>query len=66
MERLLKGLEMEGSRNRFALFEHGPDGELAIESRTLLVDVLARFERYEASAHHFASILPCTDSYIVF
>uniref|UniRef100_A0A8C4N920 Uncharacterized protein n=1 Tax=Eptatretus burgeri TaxID=7764 RepID=A0A8C4N920_EPTBU len=45
VERLLKGLEMEGSRNRFSLFEHGPDGELAIESRTLLVDVLARFER---------------------
>uniref|UniRef100_UPI00358E56A0 unconventional myosin-X-like isoform X1 n=2 Tax=Myxine glutinosa TaxID=7769 RepID=UPI00358E56A0 len=48
VERLLKGLEMEGSRNRFALFEHGADGELAIESRTLLVDVLARFERVVA------------------
>uniref|UniRef100_S4RK96 Uncharacterized protein n=1 Tax=Petromyzon marinus TaxID=7757 RepID=S4RK96_PETMA len=47
--RLLRGLRMEGSCSKFALFECGPDGERAIEENALLVDSLARFERLAAT-----------------
>ncbi|XP_061411244.1 unconventional myosin-X-like [Lethenteron reissneri] len=47
--RLLRGLKMEGSCSKFALFECGPDGERAIEENALLVDSLARFERLAAT-----------------
>lgn len=36
---------MEDSRNMFALFEHDGIIDKAIESRTIVADVLAKFER---------------------
>nr|XP_057921483.1 unconventional myosin-X isoform X2 [Doryrhamphus excisus] len=49
VEKLLRGLAMEDSRNMFALFEHNHICEKAIESRTVVADVLAKFERLSAS-----------------
>ena len=37
---------MEDSRNMFALFEHNNTVDKAVESRVLVADVLAKFERY--------------------
>lgn len=37
---------MEDSRNMFALFEHNSSVDKAVESRVLVADVLAKFERY--------------------
>lgn len=37
---------MEDSRNMFALFEHNNTIDKAVESRVLVADVLAKFERY--------------------
>ncbi len=37
---------MEDSRNMFALFEHNNTIDRAVESRVLVADVLAKFERY--------------------
>lgn len=37
---------MEDSRNMFALFEHNNAIDRAVESRVLVADVLAKFERY--------------------
>lgn len=48
VEKLIRGLAMEDSRNMFALFEHNNTIDKAVESRTLVADVLAKFERY----HH--------------
>ncbi|XP_059823439.1 unconventional myosin-X-like [Hypanus sabinus] len=45
VEKLLRGLAMEDSRNMFALFEHQNAGDRAIESRVVVADVLAKFER---------------------
>ncbi|XP_069792176.1 unconventional myosin-X-like isoform X2 [Narcine bancroftii] len=45
VEKLLRGLAMDDSRNTFALFEHGSLGDRAIESRVVVADVLAKFER---------------------
>lgn len=45
VEKLIRGLAMEDSRNMFALFEHNHSTEKAIESRTVVADVLAKFER---------------------
>lgn len=36
---------MEDSRNMFALFEHNQRVARAIESRVIVADVLAKFER---------------------
>ncbi|XP_077368004.1 unconventional myosin-X isoform X2 [Festucalex cinctus] len=49
VEKLLRGLAMEDSRNTFALFEHNHVVENAIESRTLVADVLAKFEKLSSS-----------------
>lgn len=37
---------MEDSRNMFALFEHNSSIDRAVESRVIVADVLAKFERY--------------------
>uniref|UniRef100_A0A7N6BXR9 Myosin X n=1 Tax=Anabas testudineus TaxID=64144 RepID=A0A7N6BXR9_ANATE len=49
VEKLIRGLAMEDSRNMFALFEHNDTTEKAIESRTVVADVLAKFEKFSAS-----------------
>uniref|UniRef100_A0A3Q2ZCP5 Myosin X n=1 Tax=Kryptolebias marmoratus TaxID=37003 RepID=A0A3Q2ZCP5_KRYMA len=49
VEKLIRGLAMEDSRNMFALFEHNHTTEKAIESRMVVADVLAKFERLSAS-----------------
>uniref|UniRef100_A0A8C7XVA9 Unconventional myosin-X-like n=1 Tax=Oryzias sinensis TaxID=183150 RepID=A0A8C7XVA9_9TELE len=48
VEKLIRGLAMEDSRNMFALFEHKNTLDKAVESRVLVADVLAKFERCEA------------------
>lgn len=45
VEKLLKGLSMEDCRNMFALFEHNDNTDRAIESRTVVADILAKFEK---------------------
>uniref|UniRef100_A0AAR2IY67 Myosin X n=1 Tax=Pygocentrus nattereri TaxID=42514 RepID=A0AAR2IY67_PYGNA len=45
VDKLLKGLAMEDSRNMFALFEHNSKTDKAIESRSIVADVLAKFEK---------------------
>uniref|UniRef100_A0A672NQG0 Myosin X n=1 Tax=Sinocyclocheilus grahami TaxID=75366 RepID=A0A672NQG0_SINGR len=45
VEKLLKGLSMEDCKNMFALFEHNDTTDRAIESRTVVADVLAKFEK---------------------
>lgn len=42
---------MEDSRNMFALFEHNNNIDRAVESRVLVADVLAKFERYVIHDH---------------
>uniref|UniRef100_A0A8C8GE18 Myosin X n=1 Tax=Oncorhynchus tshawytscha TaxID=74940 RepID=A0A8C8GE18_ONCTS len=49
VEKLIRGLAMEDSRNMFALFEHNDTTDKAIESRTVVADVLAKFEKLSAS-----------------
>ncbi|KAM8849705.1 unconventional myosin-X isoform 1-T1 [Spinachia spinachia] len=49
VEKLIRGLAMEDSRNMFALFEHNATTEKAIESRSVVADVLAKFEKLSAS-----------------
>ncbi|XP_029929557.1 unconventional myosin-X [Myripristis murdjan] len=49
VEKLIRGLAMEDSRNMFALFEHNDTADKAIESRTVVADVLAKFEKLSAS-----------------
>ncbi|KAM3928507.1 unconventional myosin-X [Leptodactylus fuscus] len=49
VEKLIRGLAMEDSRNMFALFEYNGVTEKAIESRAVVADVLAKFERLSAS-----------------
>ncbi|XP_037643194.1 unconventional myosin-X isoform X1 [Sebastes umbrosus] len=49
VEKLIRGLAMEDSRNMFALFEHNDTTEKAIESRMVVADVLAKFEKLSAS-----------------
>uniref|UniRef100_UPI00358EF764 unconventional myosin-X-like isoform X2 n=1 Tax=Myxine glutinosa TaxID=7769 RepID=UPI00358EF764 len=44
VEKLMRGLAMEDSRNSFALFEQRGANGRAIEPRTILADVLAKFE----------------------
>ncbi|KAG9271763.1 unconventional myosin-X-like [Astyanax mexicanus] len=45
VEKLIRGLAMEDSRNMFALFEHRCSLDRAVESRVIVADVLAKFER---------------------
>ncbi|KAI7808580.1 putative unconventional myosin-X [Triplophysa rosa] len=45
VEKLIRGLAMEDSRNMFALFEHNTTIDRAVESRVIVADVLAKFER---------------------
>lgn len=45
VEKLMRGLAMEDSRNMFALFEHNDTVDKAIESRSVVADVLAKFEK---------------------
>ncbi|XP_061736072.1 unconventional myosin-X [Nerophis ophidion] len=49
VEKLIRGLAMEDSRNMFALFEHNSTIDRAVESRVLVADVLAKFERLAGS-----------------
>ncbi|KAK6490358.1 unconventional myosin-X-like [Huso huso] len=49
VEKLIRGLAMEDSRNMFALFEHNGTTDKAIESRTIVADILAKFEKLAAS-----------------
>uniref|UniRef100_A0A8D0DDM7 Myosin X, like 1 n=1 Tax=Sander lucioperca TaxID=283035 RepID=A0A8D0DDM7_SANLU len=49
VEKLIRGLAMEDSRNMFALFEHNNTIDRAVESRVLVADVLAKFERLSGS-----------------
>ncbi|XP_028848174.1 unconventional myosin-X isoform X2 [Denticeps clupeoides] len=48
VEKLIRGLAMEDSRNMFALFEHNNNVDRAVESRVIVADVLAKFERLAA------------------
>ncbi|MEE6489051.1 hypothetical protein FKM82_015472 [Ascaphus truei] len=45
VEKLIRGLAMDNSRNMFALFEHNKLTDKAVESRVIVADVLAKFER---------------------
>ncbi|KAI7807751.1 unconventional myosin-X [Triplophysa rosa] len=45
VEKLIRGLAMENSRNMFSLFEHNKVASRAIESRVIVADILAKFER---------------------
>ncbi|XP_055278218.1 unconventional myosin-X [Moschus berezovskii] len=50
VEKLIRGLAMEDSRNMFALFEYNGHADKAIESRTIVADVLAKFEKLAATS----------------
>ncbi|KAK9403613.1 unconventional myosin-X [Crotalus adamanteus] len=50
VEKLIRGLGMEDSRNMFALFEYNGITDKAIESRTVVADVLAKFEKIGATS----------------
>ncbi|OCT74399.1 unconventional myosin-X [Xenopus laevis] len=50
VEKLIRGLAMEDSRNMFALFEYNGIDDKAIESRTVVADVLAKFEKLAVSS----------------
>uniref|UniRef100_A0A672HW69 Myosin X, like 1 n=1 Tax=Salarias fasciatus TaxID=181472 RepID=A0A672HW69_SALFA len=47
VEKLIRGLAMEESKNLFSLFEHNSFTDRALESRVIVADVLAKFERSE-------------------
>lgn len=46
VEKLIRGLAMEESKNLFSLFEHNAFTDRALESRVIVADVLAKFERF--------------------
>uniref|UniRef100_A0A8C8SUW9 Myosin X n=1 Tax=Pelusios castaneus TaxID=367368 RepID=A0A8C8SUW9_9SAUR len=50
VEKLIRGLAMEDSRNMFALFEYNGTTDKAIESRTIVADILAKFEKLAATS----------------
>ncbi|XP_048464709.1 unconventional myosin-X-like [Rhincodon typus] len=50
VEKLVRGLAMEDCRNMFALFEHKGITDKAIESKTVVADVLAKFEKDTATS----------------
>ncbi|KAL8182971.1 UNVERIFIED_CONTAM: Unconventional myosin-X, partial [Gekko kuhli] len=54
VEKLIRGLAMEDSRNMFALFERSKRVDKAIESRVIVADVLAKFERLAGSTEEEA------------
>uniref|UniRef100_A0A8C5R5E2 Uncharacterized protein n=1 Tax=Leptobrachium leishanense TaxID=445787 RepID=A0A8C5R5E2_9ANUR len=45
VEKLIRGLSMDDSRNMFALFERNKNTDRAVESRVIVADVLAKFEK---------------------
>ncbi|CAH2305349.1 unconventional myosin-X-like [Pelobates cultripes] len=45
VEKLIRGLSMDNSRNMFALFERNKTTDRAVESRVIVADVLAKFEK---------------------
>ncbi|XP_030845924.1 unconventional myosin-X isoform X3 [Strongylocentrotus purpuratus] len=45
---LIKGMGLEKCHNRFALYERSGQVEKAIDDRTVIADVLTKFERYVA------------------
>uniref|UniRef100_A0A8C4WUF6 Unconventional myosin-X-like n=1 Tax=Gopherus evgoodei TaxID=1825980 RepID=A0A8C4WUF6_9SAUR len=49
VEKLIRGLAMVDSRNMFALFERNQHVDRAIESRVIVADILAKFERLAGS-----------------
>uniref|UniRef100_A0A3Q3K7V8 Myosin X, like 1 n=1 Tax=Monopterus albus TaxID=43700 RepID=A0A3Q3K7V8_MONAL len=49
VEKLIRGLAMEESKNLFSLFEHNNFTDRALESRVIVADVLAKFERLAGS-----------------
>uniref|UniRef100_A0A4W6EE98 Myosin X, like 1 n=1 Tax=Lates calcarifer TaxID=8187 RepID=A0A4W6EE98_LATCA len=49
VEKLIRGLAMEDSKNLFSLFEHNAFTDRALESRVIVADVLAKFERLAGS-----------------
>uniref|UniRef100_M4A5S1 Myosin X, like 1 n=1 Tax=Xiphophorus maculatus TaxID=8083 RepID=M4A5S1_XIPMA len=49
VEKLIRGLAMEDSKNLFSLFEHSSFTDRALESRVIVADVLAKFERLAGS-----------------
>ncbi|XP_028251166.1 unconventional myosin-X [Parambassis ranga] len=49
VEKLIRGLAMEESKNLFSLFEHNAFIDRALESRVIVADVLAKFERLAGS-----------------
>ncbi|XP_061897365.1 unconventional myosin-X isoform X2 [Entelurus aequoreus] len=49
VEKLIRGLAMEDSKNLFSLFEHNAVTDRALESRVIVADVLAKFERLAGS-----------------
>ncbi|XP_056915471.1 unconventional myosin-X isoform X2 [Takifugu flavidus] len=49
VEKLIRGLAMEDSKNLFSLFEHNSVTDRALESRVIVADVLAKFERLAGS-----------------
>ncbi|GCB67691.1 hypothetical protein scyTo_0015144, partial [Scyliorhinus torazame] len=50
VEKLIRGLAMEDSKNMFALFEHKGAVDKAIESRTVVADILAKFDKTAATS----------------
>ncbi|XP_059908614.1 unconventional myosin-X [Gadus macrocephalus] len=49
VEKLIRGLAIEESRNLFSLFEHNQCTDRALESRVIVADVLAKFEKLAGS-----------------
>ncbi|XP_054652143.1 unconventional myosin-X isoform X2 [Dunckerocampus dactyliophorus] len=49
VDKLIRGLAMEDSKNLFSLFEHNAVTDRALESRVIVADVLAKFERLAGS-----------------
>uniref|UniRef100_A0A8C5B6I2 Myosin X, like 1 n=1 Tax=Gadus morhua TaxID=8049 RepID=A0A8C5B6I2_GADMO len=49
VEKLIRGLAIEESRNLFSLFEHNQCTDRALESRVIVADVLAKFEKLSGS-----------------
>uniref|UniRef100_A0A8K9XJW2 Unconventional myosin-X-like n=1 Tax=Oncorhynchus mykiss TaxID=8022 RepID=A0A8K9XJW2_ONCMY len=56
VEKLIRGLAMEDSRNMFSLFEHNNTTDRAVESRVLVADVLAKFERLYFKLYCFLDV----------
>lgn len=46
---------MEDSKNLFSLFEHNGFTDRALESRVIVADVLAKFERYVIYSGHYSA-----------